>query len=213
MLKGAALLVSLVCVVACAGGGGGRGPASGRGASRAIAARCIAVAPFLVSPLLKVESPDELAALFGAYLSEALTDAGHRVIPPHDTTPLLSEAPEAMRPLAQYLAFAGHREFGCNVVALGRVDRFRERSGEALGSHQPASTAFDLYLFGAPGGEALWKNRFDETQKALSENVLRASRYPGGGTRWLRAEELARFGMNELLADAPVAPSTQDLAP
>lgn len=211
MLKRSALVALLVLLGGCAGGGSGT--AAARPAARAIAARCVAVAPFLVSPLIKAESRDELAALFGAYLSETLSDAGHRVIPPHDTAPLLSEAPEAMRPFAQYVAFAAHREFGCNVVALGRVDRFRERSGEALGSNKPASAAFDLYLFGAPGGEALWKHRFDETQKALSENLLRASRYPGGGTRWLRAEELVRFGMGELLGDAPIAPSAQDLAP
>jgi hypothetical protein len=54
--------------------------------------------------------------------------------------------------------------------------------------------AFEVTLFAAPSGQKLWSARFDETQRALSENVLNARRYPGGGTRWLTAAELARWG-------------------
>ena len=39
----------------------------------------------------------------------------------------------------------------------------------------------ELVLRVAPGARQLWTARFDHTQRALSENVLVASRYPGGG--------------------------------
>ena len=114
------------------------------------------------------------------------------------------EAPPSGRAYAQRLAFVADREFGCEVVALGRLDRFRDRSGEAMGSTRAASVAFDLHFYGAPGGQALWEGRFDETQKALTENLWRARQYPGSGTRWLSANEFARFGVQELVSSAPL---------
>ena len=129
-----------------------------------------------------------------------------RVIAPSEAAPFVSAGPDANgRARAQRLAFAADREFGCNVVAVGRLDRFRNRSGEAMGSTHPASVAFDLQFFGAPGGQSLWRGRFDETQKALTENFLRARRYPGGGTRWLSANEFARWGLGEVVRGAPLS--------
>jgi hypothetical protein len=54
--------------------------------------------------------------------------------------------------------------------------------------------AFEVTLYAAPSGKKLWTARFDETQQSLNERPLDASRYPGGGTRWLTAAELARWG-------------------
>jgi hypothetical protein len=45
---------------------------------------------------------------------------------------------------------------------------------------------------------------FNETQRPLSSNVLVASRYPGGGSRWLSAEELARWGAEETARSMPI---------
>ena len=85
-------------------------------------------------------------------------------------------------------------KFGATAVLLGRVERYRERGGEAFGTSRPASVAFEVTLFSAPDGRRLWRARFDETQQSLGSNVLNAPRYPGGGTRWLSAGELARWG-------------------
>ena len=40
----------------------------------------------------------------------------------------------------------------------------------------------------------------------MTENVLLTPRYPGGGTRWLTAEEFAQFAASELAAAVPLAP-------
>ncbi len=94
---------------------------------------------------------------------------------------------------AQAAALAAHK-FGATAVLTGEVLRYRERSGEALGTSRPASVGFELKLYAAPGGERLWTALFQETQQTITENVLRARRYPGRGTRWLTAAELARWG-------------------
>ena len=75
-----------------------------------------------------------------------------------------------------------------------------------MGSTSPASVAFELVLYGLPDGRRLWSGVFDETQIPLSDGPVRARRYPGGGTRWLSAGELARWGAGqaaEALSQAP----------
>jgi hypothetical protein len=72
-----------------------------------------------------------------------------------------------------------------------------------MGTLSPAAVAFHVDLRSAPGGSALWSSEFDERQQALGDNVLRAGRYPGGGTRWLTAAELAQWGAQETIAAMP----------
>ena len=77
------------------------------------------------------------------------------------------------------------------------MHRYTERRGGELGSTRPASVGLELTLHAAPGARKLWSARFDQTQRALSENLFLAPRYPGGGSRWLTAAELAQWGLSE----------------
>lgn len=175
-------------VLACSGQSGARAVSAQD--QRGIPTTCVVAVPFEVSPQIEVE--DETLELLATYLVEALGDAGLRVVAAGDVPPFAADGDEPRgRERAQRIAFAADREFGCNIIALGRVDRFRERSGGASGSTEPASVAFDVNFFDAPGGQTLWRGRFDESQKALTENFLRARRYPGRGLRWLSANEFA----------------------
>ena len=168
------------------------------------AVKRIAVPAFAAAAPLRGTLPEETAELLGVALSELLAARGIDVVPPSELTlaPPWAEDPTARRRLARWV----HEEFGADTLAVGRVERFRERSGEALASSQPASIAFEIALLRAPGGQIMWRHRFDETQKALSEDILRATRYPGRGTRWLRALEYSRWALSELLHDAPITP-------
>jgi hypothetical protein len=102
-------------------------------------------------------------------------------------------------PHGDELAFAqtAAREFGATSVLVGKVYRYRERRGGELGATRPASVGLELALYEAPGARTLWTGRFDHTQQALSENARVARRYPGSGSRWLSAAELARWGLDE----------------
>jgi hypothetical protein len=97
-------------------------------------------------------------------------------------------------------------QFDADALVLGEITRWVEREGGAAGSLRPASVGVRVELYGAPQGERLWEGEFDHTQQALSENVLLTPRYPGGGTRWLTAEEFAQFAASELAAALPLAP-------
>jgi hypothetical protein len=86
---------------------------------------------------------------------------------------------------------------------MGRVSRYREREGKSFGSTSAASVAFDLTVYTAPVARRIHSSQFDETQRPLSEHVLNARRYPGGGTRWLTAAELAQWGAQSAVAALP----------
>lgn len=142
------------------------------------------------------------AALIGRFVTEALAERGHGVIAPSDVeTAFESEGVPVPRLDPKAAAALAQRSFGATSVLLGRVTRYREREGSALGATHPASVAFEVSLYEVPGARRLWTGRFDETQQAITANVFRAREYPGGGTRWLTAAEFARWGAGAM-ADA-----------
>jgi hypothetical protein len=156
----------------------------------------IAVLPFAAAPgAAATATADALASVF----AQALSARGLAVIPPGDLSRAL-RAEEGVVPRLdpRRAAEFSQREFGATSVALGRVLRWREREGSAVGSTRPASVAFEVSLYAAPLPRRLWSGNFDETQRSLTENLLRARQYPGSGTRWLSASELAQWGAAEL---------------
>ncbi len=174
--------------------------------SEPLAIQRLAIAPFRITdrpgapPL-----PADAAALVGGYVGEAFQARGLDVVPASDLASHLGFAEPPREALdARAVAAEAHRKFGADAVVLGAVYRFRERSGEAMGSTHPSSVGFDVRIVSAPAGALLWSGAFDETQVAFSANLLRAPRYPGGGMRWLGAEELARFGAGEVAQAVPL---------
>ena len=84
-----------------------------------------------------------------------------------------------------------------DAVLSGRVLRFREREGEALGVKNPASVAFVLEAWDVKRGDVLWSARFDETQQALSENLFNLGQIGSRGVGWLKADELSLEGVKK----------------
>jgi len=150
-------------------------------------------------------APDVATALVGRYLSEALQRRGIPVVPADDVARVLAtQVPANQRLVPRAVARVVAAEFGADAVLMGDVTRYRERSGQAAGTLHPAAVGFEVTLYSAPGAQRLWNGVFSETQQALSENVLSTYRYPGGGTRWLTAEELAQWGAKETVAAIPL---------
>jgi len=147
------------------------------------------------------------AALVASYFSDALVAQGLTVIPPNDLEVAFAGQGHAVPRLsAKVAAERAARDFGATSVVLGKVTRWREREGSAAGASTPASVAFEVSLHEAPMGRRLWTGRFDETQKSMTESILRARQYPGGGTRWLSTEEFARWGAQETVKSMTTAP-------
>jgi hypothetical protein len=170
----------------------------------------IAIAPLQPSPrMLSANAPGgvsgvEAAELVSRFLAEAIEERGVQVIPASDTALAIQGASEPVslsdpRSVAALVA----RKFGATSIVLGQVTRYREREGGAGGAFRPASVGFVLTLYSAPEALRVWSARFDETQQSLSANVARARKYPGRGTRWLTAAELARWGIENAIAALP----------
>jgi len=84
-----------------------------------------------------------------------------------------------------------------DAVLIGRLQRYRERVGDEWGAKSPASVAFVLDLVDVRRGDVIWSARFDETQKALSENIFALGDIGQRGIRWLSADQLAQEGVKK----------------
>jgi hypothetical protein len=93
------------------------------------------------------------------------------------------------------------RAVGADAVLCGSVSRFVEREGSELGSRRPASVSFELKLVLADSGAVVWRGAFDQTQQPLSSNLLNWWMFWRAGPRWFAAHELARLGVERLIAD------------
>ena len=173
--------------------------------------RRVAVIPIAVSPRIPAPGPGagttpEVAATIVAHqLTEALAARGIEVVAPSDVARALAlagEDPTKPRPLVAARIAAD--EFGADAILTGTLMRWVERRGSERAASEPAAVGFEVVLRAAPGAQRLWSAPFNERQKPFGENVLVTSQYPGGGTRWLTAEELARWGAGQLVAAIPI---------
>jgi hypothetical protein len=169
----------------------------------------IAVLPFHVGASLaerEVAPGDTSATVAATLLSHHLTEALSTriaVVAPQDVQLAIDAA--GVEPTPRTLGAMLKEQFGADAMLFGELARWREREGGPAGATHGATVGFTVVLFDERG-QRLWSAQVDETQHALSENVLSASRYPGGGSRWLTAEELARWAAGETAASVPLAP-------
>jgi len=101
------------------------------------------------------------------------------------------------------LAKALGERVGAEVVVMGSVMRFEERSGTKYGSDAPASVAFCVAFIDVKTGGMLWKAKFEKTQKALFDNVLDYKTFFKGGMVWQKASQLSAIGVRNTLDEAP----------
>lgn len=200
---------------------GCKGPVKVQSHRAGSAAQHIAVAPMRVAARLALpaEQAAVAAEIVAHQLAEALARRGVPVVAPSDVArffaksaqselvaldapphPSASGGPRPPLEVARLLA----AEFGADAVLFGVLTRWEEREGTGAGAMHAAAVGFEVLLRSAPGGERLWSGNFDHRQKSLGENLLVASRYPGGGTRWLSAPELARWGAGEVARRIPL---------
>ena len=122
-----------------------------------------------------------------------------RVVPLTDATAIYDRLPQnrqvdTPRQLAQRFGQAA----GADHVLLGSVWRYQNRTPDS-----GASVAFTVYLLQVDNGRRVWRGRFDKTQQALTDDLQDAGLFFKGGARWLSAEELARYGIAQVMQDFP----------
>ena len=160
----------------------------------------VAVIPFTHRDTMRTTtvtgaSPEMAAQLVTRFITEAMAKRGIQVIPASDIVTAFNA--QGLKPFdvnPRTAAELAASKFGATAIMMGRVSRYRERVGESFGSTSAASVAFDLTVYTAPVARRVHSSQFDETQRPLSEHIVNAPRYPGGGMRWLTAAELAQWG-------------------
>ena len=177
---------------------------SGPGTGEALALSRVAIAPFRAASRAGAPAlPSDATALVASYVAEGFSARGVDIVPSSDVAQALGTA-EPGADLRAALAVARDK-FGADALVAGSVHRFRDRDGQAMGSINPASVGFEVRVLRAADGKLLWSAVFDHTQVALGANALTAAQYPGGGTRWLTSEELARWGALRVVREVPLA--------
>ena len=176
----------------------------------------IAVAPFLVDRELHdpLDADEEVAAgqraaarekatLVTRFVSEAFAERGFDVVHASDLVQLIATQAELFdREDPGAFAALAAREFGATSLLWGRLYRYGERDGGELGATRPATVGFELVLYATPDLRKLWTARFDHRQRSLSADIFTARQYPGAGSRWLSAAELARWGARNAAENA-----------
>lgn len=114
-----------------------------------------------------------------------------------------------LRPLRSAIQLG--RELNVDFIFVGYLFRFEERIGSRIGADKPASVGFDVHLLRVKDGKRVWDGKFDETQQALSENLLKIGSFVRRGATWLKAEELSSVGMDEMLKRLPGAKELEEM--
>lgn len=104
-------------------------------------------------------------------------------------------------PISSLIRFG--KDLRMDFIFVGFLFRFEERVGSSIGVEKPASVGCDLHLFRVRDGKMVWLGKFDETQRPLSENLLKIGSFVRRKAQWLTAEELASVGMDEMLRGLP----------
>lgn len=114
-----------------------------------------------------------------------------------------------LRPLRSAIQLG--KELNVDFIFVGYLFRFEERIGSRIGADKPASVGFDVHLLRVKDGKRVWDGKFDETQQALSENLLKIGSFVRRGAAWLKAEELSSVGMDEMLKRLPGAKELEEM--
>jgi hypothetical protein len=102
----------------------------------------------------------------------------------------------------EFLAAVGDN-YGTDRIMAGYLYRFTDRTGSNYAAEKPASVSFSLYLIDVKSRQLLWARHFDETQKALSENLFELPAFIKRKGRWITASQMAQAGLEEMLATLP----------
>ena len=95
------------------------------------------------------------------------------------------------------------RATGCGAVLEVSISRYRQRVGNELSAETSASAAFLMELLGVKSATVLWSASFDETQKALFDDILSFSKAEQRGFKWLSVQELCEDALKSRLTDFP----------
>jgi len=128
-----------------------------------------------------------------------------KVISLEEVSRLYQEIPrDDTKDTPRSLAQKAGEALGTDLMIVGTVWRYRDRVRDPMGPERGASVAFDMYLIEVSSGKTVWKAKFDETQRPLTEDIRGAKVLIKKGAKWLSADELASYGVEEAFKKFPL---------
>lgn len=102
----------------------------------------------------------------------------------------------------QYLRSIG-RDEGTDTIMAGYIYAFRNRVGGSYGVEKPTQVIFELVLIRTDTGRIVWQRSFKETQKSLSEDLMKLKTFIKRRGKWISAKEMASGALKEMLKTLP----------
>lgn len=83
------------------------------------------------------------------------------------------------------------REAGADYALTGFIYCWRDRSGSAWGTSSPAAISFCLHLIEVGSDRVMWRMRYEDEQRPLSDNLLEIGTFIRRGGKWVTSAEMA----------------------
>jgi hypothetical protein len=102
----------------------------------------------------------------------------------------------------QLIQVAGEK-LGCTSALQITLERYRERLGDEYSATDPASLAFAYQLLNVADGKVICFGQFDETQQAVSDNVLTIGKAFKRGFKWITIGDLSKEALKSKFTSCP----------
>jgi len=152
------------------------------------------------------EMPEGTAEFMTDHLKNLLmNDKAYRFVFPEQTDDSVINLPadkNGVVRMNQLVATVGDTDT-VDAILVGYIFHFRERVGTRYSVESPASAAFSLFLTRISDGKIVWCGVFEETQQALSENLLKLGAFIKRKARWVTVRKLAADGLENMMLTFP----------
>jgi hypothetical protein len=154
------------------------------------------------------EPPPRQAASVPASAAERVTQLfwkhlqsreGLHMVPLGDSAKAAADDGAFAKARPEAVAAAVARSLKADAALVGYVSMYQERVGSRLGANPAASVGFEVKVVAADG-QVLWVGNYYERQRPLTEDVIGFVQRSG---MFVTAEELAEYGVDELMKEFP----------
>ena len=88
-----------------------------------------------------------------------------------------------------------------DYLVVPQIMEWREREGSSMGVMTPARVVMDTFVVDVNNEVLVSRSRYDETQSALTDNLLQTRKFMQRGGRWVEAKILAQEGMEKAVKE------------
>lgn len=88
-----------------------------------------------------------------------------------------------------------------DLLVVPQLLDWQERDGGSLGVVTPSRVVMDVFVVDVRNETLISRSRFDETQSALTSNLLEADKFFKRGGKWITARDLAKEGLEKAVKE------------